>query len=263
MQITHPAQARMTQGTKVKLGELACSPYSIPELLNEIARLVCDKNLQPRTILCVNAHIYNLAMQSPRLLQALNEAAITTADGMAIVWAARFLGQHIESRCNMTEAFRAFLENSRMPKTTAVLVGMSEPEAAAAAQTIMSLQGHCKIIGTASGFLDDEAYKNFFLQNADVNFILLGMSTPRTEFTAQLASSVCPRAVVWGIGAGTIRIYAGTMREAPAFFRRTGLQWLHRLWSEPRTLWKRYLLGNPRFAGYILKARFRVKARQQ
>jgi len=81
----------------------------------------------------------------------------------------------------------------------------------------------------------------------------VGMGTPRTERICAIARARCPHSIVWGIGAGTIRILAGTMHEAPQIMRRTGLQWLHRLWCEPTRLWSRYLFGNPRFLYRILK----------
>jgi N-acetylglucosaminyldiphosphoundecaprenol N-acetyl-beta-D-mannosaminyltransferase len=49
-----------------------------------------------------------------------------------------------------------------------------------------------------------------------------------------------------GVGA-SFDFYAGKVRESPAWLGRLGLEWLYRLWQEPRRLWKRYLLQNPRF----------------
>jgi len=50
-----------------------------------------------------------------------------------------------------------------------------------------------------------------------------------------------------GVGAG-FDIHIGAVRDAPRWTKSAGLQWLHRLIQEPRRLWKRYLLNNPRFA---------------
>lgn len=246
----------MAAPSKVSIGPVSCSPHTIPDLLDEIRFLLREKHEQPRTILCVNAHIYNLATKDAALRKCLNNARINAADGKAICWAAHVCGGNIPERCNMTEAFRAFLNDSRMPGTTALLVGMTDDECEAAARHINSIQTHCKIIHTSSGFLDETTYTKIFRDHPIVDFIFLGMSTPRTELTAQLAAVVCPNAIVWGIGAGTIRIYAGTMQEAPAWMRRIGLQWLHRLLSDPQKLWKRYVVGNPRFILHILRARY-------
>lgn len=240
---------------KVPIGPISCSVHTISQFVAEIRYLLPDRQQFPRTILCTNAHIYNLAIEDAALRKCLNDARINAADGKAICWAARMCGGDIPERCNMTEAFRAFLNDSRLPKSTAILVGMTDAECETAARNINAAQMHCRIVHTSSGFLDDAGYTKIFQQHQSVDFIFLGMSTPRTELTAQLAATVCPNAIVWGIGAGTIRIYAGTMKEAPAWMRRIGLQWLHRLFSDPRKLWKRYILGNPQFVLHVLRAR--------
>jgi len=49
-----------------------------------------------------------------------------------------------------------------------------------------------------------------------------------------------------GVGAA-FDFLAGTKRQAPRWMMRTGLEWLFRLFSEPRRLWRRYLKHNPRF----------------
>ena len=102
------------------LGPIKCSTVSVPDLLNEIHELLVNRSESPRTINCVNAHIFNLAWEDRDLSEYLNRSRIVTADGMSIVWAARFLGLPIKERCNMTEAFRGFLQDISFPDTTAV-----------------------------------------------------------------------------------------------------------------------------------------------
>lgn len=54
------------------------------------------------------------------------------------------------------------------------------------------------------------------------------------------------QAVMVGVGAA-FDFHAGTVARAPAWMRRCGLEWLHRLASEPRRLWRRYLITNTLF----------------
>ena len=67
-------------------------------------------------------------------------------------------------------------------------------------------------------------------------------------------------AVMVGVGAA-FDFLAGTKKQAPLFMQRTGTEWLFRLATEPRRLWKRYLRQNPRFvalfAAQLIGARFR------
>ena len=59
-------------------------------------------------------------------------------------------------------------------------------------------------------------------------------------------------AVCLGIGA-SLDFIAGTIKRAPAFMRRSGLEWLYRLGQEPRRLWRRYLINDPLFAAILMR----------
>lgn len=240
-------------------GVVSCSPHTIRDLLAEFRVLLTDRTLTPRTILCVNAHIYNLACLDARLRDCLNASRLNLADGMAIVWAARLLGEGLRERCNMTEAYHAFLDEPGMPASKAILIGCSQAEANAAAAQANQTSRHCQIVAAYSGYLSDAAHREIFLNHRDIDLVFLGMGTPRTELTAHVAAEVCRQAIVWGIGGGTIRIEAGTMKEAPEKWRRLGLQWVYRLWEEPGSLWQRYLLGNPLFVLRMLGCAARRK----
>ena len=235
------------------MGGVKCSTHTIGQLLAEVQAMLTRRFDQPRSILCVNAHIYNVAASDASLRESLNNARIVTADGMSIVWFSRLWNAVIPERCNMTEAFRAFLKCTSMRPSTAVLIGLTQAEAERAAQSINAESRHCTIVKAYSGFLSEDEYVQLFASLGHVDFIFVGMSTPRTERTCELARRRCPDAIVWGIGAGTIRIFAGTMKEASPFFRRHGLQWLHRLANEPFVLWRRYLIGNPLFLYRAIK----------
>ena len=237
-----------------QLGPVKCSTHTIAQLLDELGMLLRDKSVEGRTILCVNAHIFNLAWSDVALREALNSARIVTADGMGILLASRLVGVRVSKRCNMTEAFRAFLQTDDMPASQAVLLGLTADEAGAAARTMEQMSTHCRITRVISGYLEEAEYRRIFESLGDVDLILIGMGTPRTERICEIARDTCPRAIVWGIGGGTIKIFAGTMKEAPIFWRRYGLQWLHRLCSDPLGLWPRYLIGIPLFFCRILKS---------
>ena len=238
---------------EVELGIIQCSSHTIPQQVEEIRQLLYDKFLFPRTILTVNAHIYNLAYKNTELLKILNSCRMVTADGMAIVWASELFGKKIPERCNATEAFREFLKDKTMPVNHGILIGCSEEEAEQAAKNIEKTSNHCKIRNTYSGFLSMKKYKQIFIANNDVDFIFIGMGTPKTEQMSKIAEIICPQAIVWGIGGGTIRIFANTMKEAPVIWRKVGLQWLYRLLSDPIKLWKRYVIGNPLFIYRVFK----------
>lgn len=70
-----------------------------------------------------------------------------------------------------------------------------------------------------------------------------------------------PGATLIGVGAA-FDFYAGEVARAPRWMHRSGLEWLHRLLSEPRRLWRRYLIMAPRFVLLLAAARWRERGRR-
>jgi N-acetylglucosaminyldiphosphoundecaprenol N-acetyl-beta-D-mannosaminyltransferase len=89
------------------------------------------------------------------------------------------------------------------------------------------------------------------IRESGANIVWIGLGTPRQDhlvprLAAHLDMPVIP------VGAA-FDFWAGNVAEAPAWLHGTGLEWLHRLAAEPKRLWRRYLLGNPRFVLTHLK----------
>jgi N-acetylglucosaminyldiphosphoundecaprenol N-acetyl-beta-D-mannosaminyltransferase len=73
-----------------------------------------------------------------------------------------------------------------------------------------------------------------------------GLSTPKQERFMDSYSNRLPVPLMVGVGAA-FDLLSGNLAEAPDWMKKSGLQWLYRLWREPRRLWRRYLINNPRF----------------
>ncbi|MCR0982324.1 WecB/TagA/CpsF family glycosyltransferase [Roseomonas populi] len=99
------------------------------------------------------------------------------------------------------------------------------------------------------GFIDDpaavEACVRFVLEHP-ARFVLLCVGSPRQEL---LAARIAATGRATGLGlclGAAVEFVAGVKRRAPRWVQRAHLEWLHRLASEPRRLWRRYLLEAPR-----------------
>lgn len=85
--------------------------------------------------------------------------------------------------------------------------------------------------------------------NTDILF--MGLGCPKQE-NWMAAHKEKLRAVMLGVGA-SFDFYAGNVKECPPWLGKFGLEWLFRLWQEPKRLWKRYLILNPRFMWLALR----------
>ena len=239
----------------IPLGRISLSLFGITEYINWIGERLRDRAHGPLVLNCVNAHLYNMAVQDEEYLGYLRRSDCVVADGISIVWAANMFGHKMRERCNHTEAFRAFLDRTDMPPTRCVLIGGTEDASALASGNINKQSTHCVVESWLSGYHSDEECEQYLREHADADMVLLGMGSPKSERIADKASRICSHALIWHIGGGTIMFYGGMLKEAPVWMRRSGIQWLHRLLIEPRRMWRRYLIGNPLFVWNILKDR--------
>jgi N-acetylglucosaminyldiphosphoundecaprenol N-acetyl-beta-D-mannosaminyltransferase len=93
------------------------------------------------------------------------------------------------------------------------------------------------------------------IRNSDPDILWAGIGSPKQEKWMAGISPKLKGTVLIGVGAA-FNFYAGTVKQAPLWMQRNGLEWLFRLWCEPGRLWKRYLYGNSKFVFLVLKELF-------
>jgi N-acetylglucosaminyldiphosphoundecaprenol N-acetyl-beta-D-mannosaminyltransferase len=111
-----------------------------------------------------------------------------------------------------------------------------------------------KIVGSKAGFFTDTDTPEI-IKDINIlcpNILMVGMGVPKQEkwIARNLASldvNLC-----WAVGAAFEWI-SGYRKRAPVWMIRCGMEWLHRLYQQPKRLWKRYLIGNPLFLLRVLK----------
>jgi N-acetylglucosaminyldiphosphoundecaprenol N-acetyl-beta-D-mannosaminyltransferase len=101
--------------------------------------------------------------------------------------------------------------------------------------------------------LEDINYKAIleFVRMENPDFVWVGMGTPKQDYVAFYIASSCKRTAI-AVGAA-FDFLSGTKKEAPTSMQKLGLEWLFRLWTEPRRLWKRYLIVSPLMLRFLKK----------
>src|SRR5438105_6124798 len=84
------------------------------------------------------------------------------------------------------------------------------------------------------------------IRRAGADLVLVAFGAPKQELFIDSARPEVGPAVMIGVGA-SLDFVAGAIRRAPRWMSDRGLEWLYRLWREPRRLWRRYLLRDPEF----------------
>ncbi len=200
---------------------------------------------------CV-ATVFNVmqAYDSASFRRATNEADLVTPDGMPLVWGLKLLGCPDATRVygpDLTPIVLRMASENNLPVglyggSPAVLERLQEVIANRfpTLQVVFALSPPFRPLTPDE---DEEIVASINRSGARILFI--GLGTPKQDYwMAEHRGRV--QAVMLGVGAA-FDFLAGAKPQAPRWMMRAGLEWLFRLATEPRRLWKRYLRDNPRF----------------
>jgi N-acetylglucosaminyldiphosphoundecaprenol N-acetyl-beta-D-mannosaminyltransferase len=207
---------------------------------------------------------------SPESRELILAATHRVADGAPIVWASRLAGVPIPERVAGSDLALSMPEAAAREGLSVFLLG-GDPGAAAAAAA--RLEDLCPGLGRVAsycppfGFEDDPAELERIkevVRGARPALVLIGLGFPKQEQLISLLRSEMPQ--TWFVGVGvSLSFLAGKQPRAPVALQRLGLEWVHRLWHEPRRLFRRYVvLGLPfglKLLAWALVQRLRRGAR--
>jgi len=198
-------------------------------------------------------HLVRLHRQ-PGLRVAYRQAGLCLLDSQVVARAARMLGLPVPRVCPGSDLAEALL--ARLAGQRITVVGLRAPGVAPLRQRF-ALAGIAHL-DPPMGFWRDpgelRAAVDFVLAHP-ARFTFLAVGSPGQEILAQ-AITAAGQATGVGlcIGAG-LEFLAGARTRAPAWMRRAGLEWLHRLAQEPRRMARRYLLDDPPVFWLLLRQR--------
>ncbi|MDF0376811.1 MULTISPECIES: WecB/TagA/CpsF family glycosyltransferase [unclassified Methylophilus] len=194
-------------------------------------------------------HIVQLE-KNPAFQQAYANAAMTVADGKPVVLASKLLGKPLPETVPGSDLvpniFTRFQQNN-LPLRV-YLLGAMPGVGEVAAANIKAQWPVVEVVGILSpdfGFEKDSAYCDRICQSvadAKADLLVIGLGAPKQEIWVNKYANKLPVKVALCVGA-TIDFLAGNKPRAPMWMRRFGLEWMHRMCSEPKRLVKRYMVG--------------------
>lgn len=206
--------------------------------------------------ICVAAtHPLSLAHGDPAFAEVFERAAMVTPDGTPISWLLRLKGWHAAQRVSGPDLAPWLIAHAEADGIPVYFYGGMADEIAALKQAISVRYPALRVVGWEAPpklperpDFDPEAVAR--MRESGARLIFVGLGCPRQEWWMSRNSAAVPATMV-GIGAA-FNFLSGRLERAPLWMRRAGLEWLHRLCSEPRRLWKRYLVHNSRFLWFAL-----------
>lgn len=211
---------------------------------------------ESRYVCICNAHSVVTARQNQTFAKVIHEADMATPDGAPVAWLMRRLGVTSQERINGPDLmWRYCAEAAQRDESIYLYGGMP--------QTLETLQS--KLVEEFPGLTIAGAYSPPYRQltakedaavvqainSSGAGTVWVSLGCPKQEeWMAEHRGRI--NAVMIGVGAA-FDYHAGTIQRAPLWMQRNGLEWLHRLCSEPRRLWRRYLVTNSLFIFYAAR----------
>lgn len=212
----------------------------------------------PKTVFVRDVHGMMRAREDAELLRLQESSDMIMPDGAPLAFIGRLRGLGaVMGRATGPDVMEAVCAASVEHKLKHYFFGGKPGVASRMAKVLTDRYPGLDIVGIysppmrditgSSRFSEAEVAEVKAIAESGADFVWVGMSTPKQDFWLMQAAALAPHGVFLGVGAA-FDFHAGDVSRAPPWMRDNGLEWLHRLISEPRRLWRRYVLLAPRFA---------------
>ncbi len=239
--------------SRVTIGGVEVDAIDERAALDRIEEMVAER--RPHLMVVVNASKLVLASEDARLREILRRADLVTADGMSVVWGAKLVGARLPGRVTGIDTMERLVARAADRGWRVFFLGAKREAVEGAVENLRRAHPALVVAGLRDGYFagkEVEVVAEIRAARPDLLFVAMGSPAQEIFLTEHLDEMAVPFSL--GVG-GSFDHVAGHVRRAPVWMQRVGLEWLHRLALEPRRLWRRYLIGNARFAMLLLRER--------
>jgi N-acetylglucosaminyldiphosphoundecaprenol N-acetyl-beta-D-mannosaminyltransferase len=205
---------------------------------------------ESRYVCVANVHLLMEAHDSAEYNRVVCDADLVTPDGMPLVWMMRLKGQSEQQRVYGPTLMLHILESAARQHVAVGFYGSTSDVLQSLNANMQTRFPELKVdylfsppFQETSWEEDQKIVKQ--INASSVTILFVGLGCPKQEkWMAAHRGRI--NAVMIGVGAA-FDFHAGFKPQAPPWLQTAGMEWLYRLATEPRRLWKRYLYHNPRF----------------
>jgi N-acetylglucosaminyldiphosphoundecaprenol N-acetyl-beta-D-mannosaminyltransferase len=250
-----PSPEPRVAAARVRLGHIDVDDLTFSSALDAIEVLV--ERRSGGGVFTPNVDHVVIAERDAEFRAAYAAADLSLADGMPIVWSSRLLGVPLPEKVSGSDLVLPLMSRAAARQWKVFLLGAGPGVADAAAERLR-LELGVLVVGTAApmvrvgpGEPDPEGdAATEIIRAAHPDLVLVAFGAPKQEIWMHRHREALAPAVLVGVGA-SLDFITGRVRRAPHWISSAGLEWLWRLAREPRRLWRRYLLEDPRFLAVL------------
>ena len=199
--------------------------------------------------------------ENAELKESVTEADLINVDGQAVVWVSRLFNTPLKERVAGIDLMERLVELAYRKKYRLFFFGAREEVVSKLVALYAEKYSPEIIAGYKNGYFKKEEERKIAEQIAGCkpNILFVAISSPVKEiFLYQNKDLLSKVNLIMGVG-GSFDVIAGYVKRAPLWMQKTGLEWLFRVYQEPRRMLKRYLVGNSKFVFLTIKYFFKRK----
>jgi N-acetylglucosaminyldiphosphoundecaprenol N-acetyl-beta-D-mannosaminyltransferase len=250
-----PAPARIVAvrppSARARLLDCELHRVTMTEALDRVA-LAIDSGTYCQHV-AINAAKLVALHDDAGLRDLVNRCELVTADGQAVMWASRLLGEAVPARVTGIDLMQALFRRAEERGWRVYVLGARHEVLAAAIRQIHAKHPRLRIVGWRDGYfepVEDRAVAESICATG-AQLLFVAISSPRKEQFLCTYGRATGAQFAMGVG-GAIDVVAGRRRRAPVLLQELGLEWLFRLLQEPHRLLRRYTTTNLRFVVLVL-----------
>lgn len=201
-------------------------------------------------ICCATVHMAMEAVDDAKFREIVNSSSLVVPDGMPLVWMQRLQGRKNATRVRANDLMIMLCEYAEKHGLRVGFYGGKQEVIDGIIERAAKDFPELKIAYAYSPpfrpLTDEEDVEiTARITESGTQILFMGLGCPKQE-SWMAAHKPKLNCVMLGVGA-SFDFYAGNVKESPELLGKLGLEWLYRLTQEPKRLWKRYLILNPRF----------------
>ncbi len=239
-----------------KAWEMRIDAVQIPEVIDNMENWIKKKDLG-NYIVIANANDAVTSRRESNVREAINNSSLSVPDGISLVFLAKLYGYNLKERVYGQALMLEFLRLAEKNGYSNFFYGSTQETLNSLLNNLKRQFPRLKIAGTYSPpfrEITEQEDKEISekINKASPDVLWVGLGCPKQQLWMYNHKDKLKVPVMVGVGAA-FDFVAGTKIQAPAWIRDSGFEWLFRLVSEPKRLWKRYLIGNTLFIGLFFK----------
>jgi N-acetylglucosaminyldiphosphoundecaprenol N-acetyl-beta-D-mannosaminyltransferase len=209
-----------------------------------------------KTICFISAHCVNVARKDSEYKSIVNNFDLILPDGIGMAFAGMMNKTPIKENLNGTDLIPRLFNDLKQLKV--FLLGGKPGVVEKVKVNLENKFPSINIVGYMHGYFSDEKEICNEMSKCNPDIILVAMGVPLQEKLIQKNKDKINTKLFIGVG-GLFDFIAGINKRAPKCMRKLGLEWIYRIYQEPKRMWKRYIIGGPVFFYHAFKEMIYIK----